>query len=148
MNLQLSIVRYGPEHIEACADLWRASQSEMFPSLPPGPVRSFGEATEGEEVHVAINIHANMNKGKLLGLISLWRPQSFIHFLIVDGTSRRKGVGAALLDFATSHLPHPVELKCGSGNLTACAFYDRKGWYAAEHVEGADEPYILYKWPG
>lgn len=99
----------------------------------------FAERTAGEELFVALTGDA------VVGFVSIWRPEPFIHFLVVEASVRRRGVGSALLEHAVDVLGTPVELKCELHNLTAQQFYERHGWREVDRIETGDAPYIHYR---
>jgi GNAT superfamily N-acetyltransferase len=79
--------------------------------------------TEGEVIHVAVD-----EDGQLLGFVSVWRQDGFIHHLFVDPSQQRRGVGTALLKSLHEWLPFPHRLKCLMANSSARAFYLKSGW--------------------
>ena len=82
----------------------------------------FDVVTEGEEIWVAVS------DGKLIGFVSCWLPDQFIHSLYVDPGFLRQGVGKALLRECLSKLGRPAFLKCLQQNTNAIAFYKQQGW--------------------
>ncbi len=100
---------------------------------------SFAARTSGEALFVALTGDV------VVGFVSVWRPEPFIHFLVVEASVRRRGVGSALLVYAVDVLGTPVDLKCELHNLTAQMFYERHGWREVNRVETGDAPYIRYR---
>ena len=82
----------------------------------------FDVATEGEEIWVAVS------EGKLIGFVSCWLPDNFIHSLYVDPGFLRRGVGKALLHECLLRLGRPACLKCLQQNTHALCFYKKQGW--------------------
>lgn len=130
------ILPAGDEHLPECERLWWAALPEM--SVLPSRT-GFAERTTGEDIFVALT------GSSVVGFVSIWRPEPFIHFLVVDRVARRCGVGSALLQHAVQVLGRPVELKCELHNLVAQKFYERHGWREADRVETGEAPYILYR---
>lgn len=111
----------------------------MSAGAAAGEPQDFIEQTVGEDIFLA------MVDGKAAGFVSIWRPESFIHFLVVDKTFRRRGVGSDLLQHAVGQLGTPVELKCEAHNRAAQVFYERHGWQIVERIDNAGPPHILYR---
>lgn len=97
----------------------------------------FDRDTEGEIIWVATR------STRLLGFVSVWKPENFIHNLFVRPDAARQGVGSALLDECLNNIGRPVVLKCGVQNYKARDFYLAKGWRTASEGEGADGKYLL-----
>jgi len=66
--------------------------------------------------------------GEPEGFISVWAADRFIHHLYVRSSSRRKGIGRALLAALEERMPKPWRLKCLRANSDATAFYMAQGW--------------------
>ena len=125
----LTIRRVRPDELEACAALYVRVLRDTFTWLPPERHQAvdFLQAARTEEVYVAIE------DGRLLGLAALYAPQNFLHSLYV--AERGRGIGKALLDYVTTTLDGPLQLKCQTANLRAQAFYAREGFRCMEHGE-------------
>ena len=83
----------------------------------------FEEQTLGESVWIAEGA-----PGEILGFISIWEPDAFIHHLYVLPQYQRQGVGRALLEHTRRWLPLPHRLKCLELNSRALRFYIKEGW--------------------
>lgn len=127
---------------DVCARIFQDVQREMFPGDDPAlhAARRFERSTAGEDIWVALA------DARVVGFASLWRRPPFVHFLLIDGAARGRGVGRALLDSMLAGVRGPVELKCRTANLAARRFYQRLGWIEVERVEDAHAPYIRYRW--
>ncbi|MDU5333996.1 GNAT family N-acetyltransferase [Enterococcus sp.] len=75
---------------------------------------------------------------KLIGFISLYVPDNFIHCLFVDRNFKGQGTGHLLLKEAKQHLQLPMKLKCLSKNTPALAFYEKEGWEKIHEVKVPD----------
>jgi len=103
----------------------------------------FDRDTEGERLFVV------ECGGEVLGFVSVWEPDSFIHLLFVQPESRGCGVGSLLLDQLQTHVPPPWRLKCTAANEHARQFYLSRGWNPVEiGGESAEEKYWLMEWTG
>lgn len=99
----------------------------------------FDRATLGEEVLVA------ENAGRVLGFVSIYRADNFIHNLYVDPHLPPQGVGSALLHAAEQTFTSAGSLKCLVKNQKALAFYQKHGWQPiSTGGEGNEEYYLMY----
>ena len=124
--------RARPDEIGRCADLYVKVLRETFTWQPPERHRreDFLRAARDEEVYVAVA------DGAILGIAALYRPQSFLHSLYVDG--RGRGVGKALLEAVSAAAGGPLSLKVQEPNARARAFYAREGFVCVEHGRDHD----------
>jgi len=108
--------------------------------LPPGSDqgRNFARITQGEQVYVAVS-----EAGEILGAVTVWQPESFIHCLFVAAEHQGQGVGTKLLESLADWLPFPWRLKCVATNRSALRFYQRRGWRTLETGRGDDGIYFL-----
>ena len=65
---------------------------------------------------------------KLVGFVSIYMEDNFIHHLYVDGDFQNRGIGSALLKVAVSLTGFPLRLKCLEKNTRALAYYRSKGF--------------------
>ncbi len=93
--------------------------------------------TKGERTMVAVN-----RAGRIIGLLSVYEADAFIHHLYVAASTHRQGVGAALLDSLKPWLAYPWRLKCVCANTPALEFYATRGWVVEEEGEGEEGPYV------
>jgi len=98
----------------------------------------FDRETEGEFVLTAV-----LN-GKVLGFISLWMAENFIHHLYIDEKYQHQNIGSLLLDEAIKIMNYPIRLKCLVKNENAIRFYEKKGFIAMEKGVSNHGEYILY----
>lgn len=82
-------------------------------------LEDFAAETEGEAVSVV-----EAERGRLVGFISVWEREKFVHHLYVDPEAQGSGFGTALLGV----LEGRHELKCQVQNVRAYRFYLRRGW--------------------
>ncbi len=100
---------------------------------------SFDADIEGELLLVAW-----LNE-RIVGFISIWLPDNFIHHLYVDNAYQRKGIGKQLLDKTISIIGLPATLKCMKDNPGALRFYTRNGWTAKEEGITDEGAFVLFQ---
>ena len=93
--------------------------------------------TKGERTMVAVN-----QAGRVIGFLSVYEADAFIHHLYVAASTHRQGVGTALLDSLKLFLGYPWRLKCVCANTPALAFYAARGWVFEKRGEGEEGPYV------
>lgn len=83
---------------------------------------------------------------RIIGFISLYPPDNFIHCLFIDPRFKGQGTGHLLLEKAKQSLHLPMTLKCLSRNTPALAFYEKEGWEKINEV-AVQDPYwnMIYK---
>lgn len=99
----------------------------------------FDEETADEYILVA------MDENRMIGFISIWLKENFIHHLYVDSRYQDKSVGSELLKTAIGIVNAPVRLKCLELNANAISFYRRKGAIEIGGGISEDGPYILFE---
>jgi len=102
----------------------------------------FTRDTEGELIHLA-----ESEDGTVLGFLSLWEPENFIHHLFVSPEHVRQGIGQALLADLQQRIPSTFRLKCLTANLPALAFYRGLGWTEVDSGTSDDGEYLLLESP-
>ena len=114
----------------------RTSTFTWFDSKEFGE-EDFDRDTAGELIWVATD------GDDLLGFISVWEKDNFIHNLFVHPARLGQGVGTTLLTLALEHIGRPARLKCDAGNVRARKFYLSRGWTIAERAIGPHGEYFL-----
>jgi ribosomal protein S18 acetylase RimI-like enzyme len=112
------------------AEAWKLALPDTQRTIS---LADFKSEVEGERVLVAA-----LNE-RIVGYVSIWEPDWFIHHLYVDPKAHRAGVGKMLvshtLALATSN---QVSLKCQIANVGALRFYRSVGFMETREV-GSDE---------
>lgn len=126
---------------QALEDIFQLTRKVTFTSRAPESFRigDYQKSVEGEEVWLAEDNQV------IVGFISLWLQDSFIHNLFVHPDWQKRGIGSALLKKAEERLSRPIELKIAMDNLNACKFYEKKGFECVGIHSDAPEPYLLYR---
>ena len=102
---------------------------------------TFSALIDGEEVHVAVL------DGTIVGFISVWTTDRFIHHLYVAPLYQGSGIGSILLQLCEELYGLPLSLKCDSCNERAQRFYRRKGWTPTEKGVGTDGSWDRFESP-
>ena len=86
---RISVRPYNARDQVVCAWLFESVQREIFPNDNPGKFARdrFHNDTRGEEIWVA------EAGGQVIGFVTLWRPDPFVHFLLVHPDWRGNGAG-------------------------------------------------------
>ena len=129
------------EEIAACAALYERVGNVTFSWRPKNWFRAadFLRFAKEEAVFIA---EAN---GQILGLLSLYRPESFVHCLYIDQAAQGLGVGTALIEHAAKEARHPLSLKVDEPNKRAMAFYESRGFKRIESGEDHGIKWALLK---
>ena len=131
LSLTIRTARGAVEIADAAA-LYVRSGTAAFTWRPDGHFQAadFTRFAEEEEVWIALMGEA------VVGVLSLFRPENFIHCLYVDPDAQRLGVGKALVAHVRSVVDAPLTLKLDVPNRRAIAFYEGTGW---ERMTGLDD---------
>ena len=100
----------------------------------------YKKSTEGEKVFIA------QKDNVIIGFVSIWEPDSFIHNLFVYPKYQGLGIGRQLLNIAVKSIPHPVTMKVVIYNTKACEFYESQGWKKVSTHDDKPPPYHLYSY--
>ena len=99
-------------------------------------LEDFDSSIEGELIFTAkIN-------NDIVGFVSIWEEDKFIHNLFISSNFKNCGVGKALINQAVKAVGLPLTLKCVKANVNALNFYLSQGWTIKEEVI-ENEPYYL-----
>jgi ribosomal protein S18 acetylase RimI-like enzyme len=117
------------------------TRRKTFTSQPPESFQlsDYAESVAGEEMWVA------EKNGVVVGFVSMWIKDDFIHNLFVHPDWHGLGIGSALLKKAESRLKYPMELKVKLENLIACKFYQKHGWIEVDVSHNPKEPFFSYR---
>ncbi|MHA1571239.1 MAG: GNAT family N-acetyltransferase, partial [Alphaproteobacteria bacterium] len=123
----ISVRPYWSRDRADCSGLFEIVQREIFPNDNPAKFSRdrFRSDTGGEEIWVA------QADRQVVGFVTLWRPDPFIHYLLVHRDWRGRGIGVLLLDTLMASVDRSVVLKCRTDNTAARRFYLRNNWFEA-----------------
>jgi ribosomal protein S18 acetylase RimI-like enzyme len=113
------------EDVNALRHLFLQARRKTFTWLNTIQYRlsDFDEQTKEEFILVAVL------KDEVVGFISLWLADNFIHHLYVGDRHQHRGIGKALLTTAVETMKLPIKLKCLQKNIQAIDFYKSQGFY-------------------
>ncbi|OOE70824.1 GNAT family N-acetyltransferase [Salinivibrio kushneri] len=120
----MDVRRFVETDREALRNIYFESRRNAFGWLDPNSVRlsDFDRDTENEAIWVA------EREGSLIGFVSIYEPENFIHNLFVRPSWIGRGCGSELLTTCLKQLGRPARLKCIAENTKALAFYEARGW--------------------
>ena len=124
---------------ESLRNVYLVTRMERFDWLNGESLREsdFDRDTEGERIWVC------EDSGQVIGFISVWEPENFIHHLFVLPAYSRIGYGSQLLKVCMAKIGRPAQLKCVAQNTDAMNFYQSKGWYTVSKGVSSDGDYHL-----
>jgi ribosomal protein S18 acetylase RimI-like enzyme len=127
---------------DACAALYAAGRRHAFHWCEGSRFRleDFARDSQGEAITVA------EDGGRVVGLLSLWMPDHFIHLLFVDPARHGRGIGRRLLRHAEVVFGDWSWLKCQSQNTRALAFYEHCGWTIGDGGVNEIGPWVAVSW--
>lgn len=130
------------EDIPACARIYDRLFAITHPrqSMTIPAERYFEDSIAGEELWVA------ETNGDIAGLVTIWRPEAFIHHLYIDAAWHRRGIGRALLQLAIARCGGRAELKCDEANRAAHTFYQAMGFRPASWGWSSHGPWIRFRY--
>ena len=122
LALTIRKARNAAEVVDA-ANLYVRSGTAAFSWRPVGyfNAEDFIRFAEEEEVWMALMGDA------LVGILSLFRPENFVHCLYVDPDAQRLGVGRSLVVQLRRETGEPLTLKLDTPNKNAIAFDNQNG---------------------
>jgi ribosomal protein S18 acetylase RimI-like enzyme len=139
-RMSLIIRRATPLDHDDLAQIYLAARHAHFHWEDPRSfeLSDFAQDSNGEVVFLACD-----TAGNVLGFISVWEPDSFIHLLFIAPGYERRGIGSRLLEHVENFMPYPHQLKCVEANLLARAFYRHLNWSEQERGHDGRVDYLL-----
>ena len=134
----LILRRARTDELAACARIYVRVLSDTFTWLPSDrhSEADFLDAAREEDIYVAVD------RGRIVGVAALYRPQDFLHSLYV--TERGRGIGKRLLHHVLVAAGGRLSLKCQTANTGAQAFYLREGFRCVETGENDGIPWMRF----
>lgn len=140
-TLPVKVRRARGDELEDCAELYERSGRDAFIWRP----KDWFKAADFLRFAVHEEIYVAESHGAILGILSLYRPQSFVHCLYVEPSAQHFGIGRALLDAVSKIADGPLSLKVDAPNERALAFYERYGFTRADIGDDNGISWILMK---
>ena len=131
--MDFTIRPFAASDLKVCADIFDRAWRVGHPFAP----RRIDASVLADEIPGETLFVAEDDRREVVGFVSLYEPQSFIHHLYVEPRLRNRGIGSALLRHAVEVAGGSATLKCQLGNHAALGFYRHLGW--VEVVAGTSE---------
>lgn len=134
----MEIASFQTHHFDAVRQIYLASRIATFTWLDTSTyeLSNFERDTQGEAVWVAVECD------EVVGFVSVWEADCFVHHLFVGPDKLNKGIGSTLLSFVKRRYSS-LSLKCLIQNSHAVAFYLSQGFEIKETVDNGSESYHL-----
>lgn len=137
----IRIVESRDKDTDALRNLFLRARLATFSWVGPSQFKlsDFEKETEGEYILIALD-------GDLLvGFVSIWVADHFIHHLYVDEKYHNRKIGTELLRSAVDKVGLPIRLKCEEKNVKAAGFYRHKGFVEKGMGQSDNGTYILFE---
>lgn len=129
----MNVNEASPEGLEELLFIYNSSrQAAGCFRQPYVELDEFKESLAGEAVYVA-RIDA-----RVVGFVSVWVADRFVHHLYVLPEFQGQGIGSRLLEWCRQKYGKSLSLKCEVANANAQRFYRNKGWFPKESGTGVD----------
>jgi ribosomal protein S18 acetylase RimI-like enzyme len=141
-DMNLSIATIKESDLEDLRNLYLRVRQRNFVWLNEAALNSssFDKDTEGEHILVA------KIEDEIVGFVSGWLPDNFVHHLFIENKYQNKGIGKQLLTSMIAGLNSPVRLKCIKSNSSAIRFYLRNGWLFKSEGVSEEGEFILLEY--
>lgn len=135
----IKIVQSRSQDLEALRNLFYKARLATFSwkNTTEFCLSDFDRETENEDILVALL------DALVVGFISVWVRDNFIHHLYVDEKFQGQGIGTLLLEAVLKNFGGPISLKCEEKNTKAINFYRQRGFTEIEKGQSESGPYIL-----
>ncbi|MGF1742419.1 GNAT family N-acetyltransferase [Vibrio profundum] len=137
----MEIKEYQDKYHGELSEIYLESRKSTFTWLDTSAFSTsdFNKDTQGERILVAFS------GGQMVGFISIWEPENFIHHLYVSTDSHSQGIGSELLKSVKSTY-EDLSLKCMVNNKAAIRFYESKGFARESKERDSQGEYYLMKY--
>jgi len=110
--------------IDTLSDVYYQTRLQVFDWMESDDIHITDFVTDTAEEKIWV---AEVN-GTVVGFISAYVPENFIHHLYILPKFSGINLGSQLLQTCLNHLGRPATLKCISANTKALHFYQSRGW--------------------
>ncbi|UII34515.1 GNAT family N-acetyltransferase [Fulvivirga ulvae] len=137
----IQIIESREKDIDALRNLFLKTRLTTFSWIEPSQFKlsDFEKETDGEYILVALDDEL------LVGFVSVWVADNFVHHLYVDEKYHNKNIGTELLKTTIDKIGLPIRLKCEENNAKAVSFYKQKGFVEKERGQSKNGTYILFE---
>jgi ribosomal protein S18 acetylase RimI-like enzyme len=127
---------------EELREIFFTVRRNVFHWIEPETLKlsDFDESTKDELILVA------SIGDKIVGFISIWVPDKFIHNLFILQDFQGKGIGTALVNEAIKRVGLPLTLKCVKSNINAFNYYKSHNWKIEKEGMSNEGLYYLMKY--
>lgn len=142
MKDNILVLEAKQSNYEELREIFFTVRQNTFHWIEPEELKlsDFDESTKDELILVALI------KNKIVGFVSIWVPDKFIHNLFVLQDFQGKGVGTALVNEAIKRVGLPLTLKCVKLNTKAFNYYKSHNWKIEKEEMGNEGLYYLMKY--
>ncbi|GEL15274.1 GNAT family N-acetyltransferase [Pediococcus cellicola] len=116
-----------PADHDQLAQIYLNARLATFPWVKHPRLTDFSRDSKGEYL-----LKAELNH-QIVGFLSFYREENFIHLLFVDPEHMHLGVGKHLIEAVRLLATEPVTLKCVRKNSNALTFYKALGFKIVDH---------------
>lgn len=137
--MHFDISPYQPQDLNLLQVLFLECRKKTFTWRDTSTYRlqQFETETEGEYILVA------RHRQHIVGFISVWEAENFIHHLYIDEKYQNQQAGTQLLDAVIQKFGLPMRLKCEEKNEPALLFYQKKGFIPTGSGLSSEGAYIV-----
>ncbi|MBA4850652.1 GNAT family N-acetyltransferase [Emticicia sp. BO119] len=141
-TLSIDITTLQPNDLPALRELYLTVRQATFTWLDTSQYQlyAFDTDTAGE-----LTLVARVDE-VVIGFISAYQPDNFIHHLYVNNEFQGQGIGTMLLNTMLENLQAPVRLKCLKKNKAGMAFYERNGFVRKETGVSLEGVFIVFEY--
>lgn len=127
--------------IDAAKNLFLQSRLSTFTwsDVSKFELSDFEVQTKDEVIYVALS------DDQVIGFVSVWAIDNFVHHLYVDERYYNQKVGTLLLKTVIDQFGLPIRLKCDENNSKAILFYTKRGFLAIDRGESETGKYLLFE---
>jgi GNAT superfamily N-acetyltransferase len=138
---KIKIIEFRKSDLDSLRKLFLKVRKDTFVWANPATfdLLDFDKETKGEYILTALN------NEKVIGFISVWMRDNFIHHLYIDESFHKHGIGKKLLKDALEKTTFPVMLKCVEKNIGAVEFYKKMGFIEKARNDNENGTYILFE---
>jgi GNAT superfamily N-acetyltransferase len=142
MNDQFfKIIEFRKSDINSLRELFLKVRKSTFVWADPTTfdLLDFDTQTKGEYILTALHDE------KVIGFISVWMRDNFIHHLYIDKAYHKRGIGKALLKAIMEKTKFPITLKCLEKNKGAIEFYKKSGFIEKGRGDNENGSFIVFE---